>query len=92
MNKKLIRLTESDLHRIVIESVNKILREEVDTGQITPAYERNRMYRNSSPREDEIRKKISNLRKKIGEYDDEGKDASELIKQIKKLKKEAGFC
>ena len=27
MNKKLIRLTESDLHRIVKESVNKILRE-----------------------------------------------------------------
>jgi len=28
MNKKLIRLTESDLHRIVKESVNKILKEE----------------------------------------------------------------
>lgn len=27
MNKKLIRLTESDLHRIVKESVNKILKE-----------------------------------------------------------------
>ena len=27
MNKKLIRLTESDLHRIVKESVDKILRE-----------------------------------------------------------------
>ena len=28
MEKKLIRLTESDLHRIVKESVNRILREE----------------------------------------------------------------
>ena len=27
MNKKLIRLTESDLHRIVRESVNKVLKE-----------------------------------------------------------------
>lgn len=27
MNKRLIRLTESDLHRIVKESVNKILKE-----------------------------------------------------------------
>ena len=27
MNKKLIRLTESDLHRIVSESVNRILKE-----------------------------------------------------------------
>lgn len=28
MSKKLIRLTESDLHRIIKESVNKILKEE----------------------------------------------------------------
>jgi S-ribosylhomocysteine lyase LuxS involved in autoinducer biosynthesis len=31
MNKKLIRLTESDLHRIVKESVKRILRENKDT-------------------------------------------------------------
>ena len=30
MNKKVIRLTESDLHRIVKESVNKVLREAED--------------------------------------------------------------
>lgn len=28
MNKKLIRLTESDLHKIVKESVNRVLRED----------------------------------------------------------------
>ena len=35
MNKKLIRLTESDLHRIVKESINRILNEvgETDDGQ-----------------------------------------------------------
>lgn len=33
MNKKLIRLTESDLHRIVKESVNKILSEIGDTSR-----------------------------------------------------------
>lgn len=32
MNKKLIRLTESDLHRIVKESVNKILKETYNGG------------------------------------------------------------
>ena len=32
MNKKLIRLTESDLHRIVKKSVNKVLREGVYNG------------------------------------------------------------
>ena len=29
MNKKLIRLTESDLHKIVKESVNKVLKEDI---------------------------------------------------------------
>ena len=33
MNKKVIRLTESDLHRIVKESVKKILNEIGDTGE-----------------------------------------------------------
>lgn len=32
MNKKLIRLTESDLHRIVKESVNKVIKEDFDRG------------------------------------------------------------
>lgn len=32
MNKKLIRLTESDLHRIVKESVNRVLKENVYNG------------------------------------------------------------
>ena len=31
MNKKLIRLTESDLHKIVKESVNRILKESLDS-------------------------------------------------------------
>ena len=34
MNKKLIRLTESDLHRIVKESVNRMLRENVEYEQL----------------------------------------------------------
>ena len=32
MNKKLIKVTESDLHGIIKESVNKILKEFVDSG------------------------------------------------------------
>lgn len=89
--KKIIKLTESDLHRIVKESVNRILSEEVDTGQVMPAYERN-MMRHTSSREEEIRKKIRNLRKMIGDYEDENKDTSELVKQLQRLKKEAGYC
>lgn len=33
MNKKLIRLTEGDLHNIVKESVNRVLVKEIDTNQ-----------------------------------------------------------
>ena len=47
MNKKLIRLTEQDLHRIVKESVNRILREDkldkvghyLDLDQTSKAYD-----------------------------------------------------
>ena len=35
MNKKLIRITESDLHRIVKQSVNRILREDYGNNEIS---------------------------------------------------------
>lgn len=38
MNKRLIRLTESDLHRIVKESVNRILRENADYAEVRSDY------------------------------------------------------
>jgi hypothetical protein len=38
MNKKLIRLTESDLHMIVKESVNRILRESTDYAEVRSDY------------------------------------------------------
>ena len=42
MNKKLIRLTESDLHKIVKESVNKVLKEntnDFDLNKVSNAIE-----------------------------------------------------
>ena len=39
MNKKLIRLTESDIHRIVKESVNRVLKEENDGSYTIQQYE-----------------------------------------------------
>lgn len=38
MNKKQIRLTESDLHRIVTETVNKVLRKAYDPEEWQDAY------------------------------------------------------
>jgi hypothetical protein len=40
MNKKIIRLTESDLHRIVKRSVNKILKESLDSNMMMDDKER----------------------------------------------------
>ena len=89
--RRTIRLRESELRDIISESVRRILKEEIDTGQVPSAWEKSQRKRISSPNEEEIRKKIRRLRNMIEEYDDEGKDTSELTKQIAKLKKEAGL-
>ena len=89
--RRRVRLTESDLHRIVRGTVKRVLNEEIDTGQVPSASERRRSKSPDSPKIREIEKKIRQLRRMIGEYDDEGKDISGLQKQIEKLKKEAGF-
>lgn len=39
MNKKLIRLTESDLHRIVKKSVNRVMKEGVEFSSEDPQEE-----------------------------------------------------
>ena len=83
MNKKLIRLTESDLHNIIKESVKRLLREEVDTGQV-PAQSEKKSTASNLP--DSVSKEIMNLRRQIEKLDDEGKDTSELTNKIKKLK------
>lgn len=82
MKKKLIKLTESDLHNIIKESVARILREEVDMGQI-PAISDIQSHSNMP---DDVRKQIRNLRHQIDKLDSEGKDTSHLTKKIKKLK------
>ena len=50
MNKKLIRLTESDLHRIVKESVNKILTEVLDTTDSIKSFYNNKGEKLNSPK------------------------------------------
>ena len=59
MNKKLIRLTESDLHRIVRESVNKILNEIGDTH--LGSYQLGRVYARARRNgKDDVAKRASN--------------------------------
>ena len=83
MNKKLIRLTESDLHNIIIGSVKRLLREEVDTGQV-PAQSEKKSTAAKLP--DDVSKEIRRLRHQIEILDGEGKDTTELTNKIKKLK------
>jgi hypothetical protein len=82
MNKKLIRLTESDLHRIVKESVQKILKEEVDLGQIDAMRDRPRAIELPI----EAKREIRRLRHLIDEYEREGKDTTELTNAIGRIK------
>ena len=83
MKKKLIRLTESDLHKIVKWSVNRLLIEEADTGQV-PAQSEKKSTAAKLP--DDVSKEIRRLRHQIEILDGEGKDTTELTNKIKKLK------
>ena len=83
-----VGMDENVIGKIVSESIRKTIKEEIDTGQVPSASERH----STSPSAPEIRKKIRLLRNKISDYEEKGKDTSDLTKQIKKLKKEAGFC
>lgn len=89
MNKKLIKLTESDLHKIVKESVNRILKEEIDMGQLEPF--RNVPPHPRVPNDSEIRKQIRHLRNLIDDYEMQGKDITPLQKKIAMLKKQAKY-
>lgn len=84
-----VGMDENIISKAVKESIRKTIKEEIDTGQVPAASERRHSTSPSSP---EIRKKIRSLRNKISDYEEEGKDTSDLTKQIMKLKKEAGFC
>lgn len=88
--KKTIRLTESDLHNIVMESVRRILKEEVDTGQVKAAWEKEQKPP-ESPRVKRIRQEIARLRREIDKAEKAGENIKPIQDQIKLLKKQAGF-
>lgn len=82
--KRIIKLTENDLKRLI----KNVLKEEIDTGQVSSWTERG----THIPRQrNDIDKEIRKLRQKIGEYEEEGKDTSELTKRIGYLKKQNGY-
>lgn len=80
--KKVIRLTESELKRMVVESVQRVLKEEVDLGQIDAM--RDRPMAKELPIE--AKREIRRLRHLIDDYESEGKDTTKLTNAIRKIK------
>ena len=84
-NKKLIRLTESDLHNIIKESVNKILKENFETEAFSDIYQPHNF---SDPNKDYYNGYVivDGTRAVLGQYDnyDEAvEDANEMARQNK---------
>lgn len=79
--------TKKTMICVPASKVEKVLKEEVDMGQV-PAVSDKRSTAADIP--DNVRKEIRKLRQQIGEFDDEGKDTTELQKRLKDLKKK--YC
>lgn len=85
MNKKLIRLTESDLHKIVKESANRIIREKLDD---SPA---NMMRRKPFDPSQSVFNNFRNV--SIEDYDKAAIGAEEariVVMQLKRVKSAVG--
>lgn len=80
--KKTITLKESELKSIIVESVQRILKEEVDLGQIDAMRDRPR----AKELPIEAKREIRRLRHLIDDYEREGKDTTELTNAIGKIK------
>ena len=81
---------ETLIRNIVRESIRKVLSEEVDTGQVTAAWEKEQKPP-ESPRVKRIRQEIARLRREIDKAEEAGEDIKPIQDQIKMLKKQAGF-
>ena len=88
-------ITESQLRNIVAESVKKVLKEEIDMGQIMSAQERREQNRYNQEKRDlgngkEYSKRIHHLRIIIDDVEAQfGKDAADGISlKIKELKQQ----
>ena len=88
MNKNRIRLTEQDLHRIVKESVNRILVKEIDTNQ-EEYYEmkRSEMINKTTAYFKQIETMLDQFRNEFGdesiEDDDYLTDIERFVSQLK---------
>ena len=88
--KKTIRLTESELKKLIKESVNRIIQEEVDMGQIPSAQDkedraRSRMNFDNRPEIRAAHRELRNLRHSIEDVENEGGDIDQIRKEIRNI-------
>ncbi len=88
--KKTIRLTESELTNLIKESVNRIIQEEVDMGQILSAQDkedraRSRMNFDNRPEIRAAYRELRNLRYCIEDVENEGGDITPIRKKIRNI-------
>ena len=89
--KKTIRLTESELTNLIKESVNRIIQEEVDMGQILSAQDkedraRSRMDFDNRPEIRAAYRELRNLRYSIEDVENEGGDITPIRKKMRNIK------
>lgn len=89
--KKIVRLTESELKHLIMESVNRIIQEETDMGQILSAQDRedrarSRMDFDNRPEIRAAYRELRNLRNSIEDVENEGGDIDQIRKEIRNIK------
>ena len=84
--RRRVRLTESDLHRIIRESVKRVINEEIDLGQIDAMRDRPRAKKVYRDVPADIKREIRRLRQLIDDYNSEGRDTASIENVLRKLK------
>lgn len=89
--KKTIRLTESELKKLIKESVNRIIQEEIDMGQIPGAQDKEDRASScmSFDNRPEIRaayRELRNLRNSIEDVENKGGDIGQIRKKMRNIK------
>jgi len=85
--KQVIKINENKLKQIVMESVKRVLKEEVDIGQILSSYDnkvarQNRMNLENRPEITAARKELRRLRNSIEDVEQKGGDITPIRQKM----------
>lgn len=88
--KQIIRLTENELKKLIKESVNRVIQEEVDMGQISSVQDkedgaRSHMNFDNRPEIRAAYRELRNLRNSIENVENEGGDINPIREKIRNI-------